>query len=42
MEKHLDTQGKNLQIVPYVLTGCGKKVIGKKYYVKLGNLSNTF
>ncbi len=31
---------KCLQIIPYVITGCAKRSIGKKAIIKLGNLGD--
>ena len=39
LEKSLVYQTKNLQIVPYVSTGSGERIIGKKSSVKIGNLA---
>ncbi|MBN3947214.1 MAG: hypothetical protein HWQ38_12350 [Nostoc sp. NMS7] len=39
-QKLQDSQGKNLQIIPYVLTGSGERFVGKKFYVKLGILGD--
>ena len=33
------SEGKSLQIIPYVLTGSGERFVGRKGIIKLGNLS---
>ncbi|MBD2415381.1 hypothetical protein FACHB389_18205 [Nostoc calcicola FACHB-389] len=38
-QKSQDSQGIQLQITPYVLTGSGEYFIGKKALIRLGNLS---
>lgn len=39
-QKLQDEQGKNIQIIPYVLTGSGERFVGRKAYVKLGILGD--
>lgn len=39
-QKLEETQGKNVQMIPYVLTGSGERFIGRKAYVKLGTLGD--
>ncbi|MBA3922778.1 MAG: hypothetical protein H0X31_14210 [Nostocaceae cyanobacterium] len=39
-QKLQDNQGKNLQIIPYVITGSGERFISRKSCVKLGSLGD--
>lgn len=39
-QKLEDRQGKNVQIIPYVLTGSGERFVGRKAHVKLGSLGD--
>lgn len=41
-QKLEDRQGKNVQIIPYVLTSSRERFVGRKAYVKLGTLGDAF